>query len=85
LQTVARQRRGATEVLLEQGVEYPEHQRRTLAGTNEQVPVDGLERVREAVAVFDAESMSARCGAPAESIRQLARDFAAAERAVCYG
>ncbi|MDY1506390.1 molybdopterin oxidoreductase family protein [Pseudomonas aeruginosa] len=49
------------------------------------LPVDGLERVREAVAVFDAESMSARCGVPAESIRQLARDFAAAERAVCYG
>lgn len=49
------------------------------------LPVDGLERVREAVAVFDAESMSVRCGVPAESIRQLARDFAAAERAVCYG
>ncbi len=49
------------------------------------LPVDGLERVREAVAAFDAESMSARCGVPAESIRQLARDFAAAERAVCYG
>ncbi|HBO2115169.1 TPA: molybdopterin oxidoreductase family protein [Pseudomonas aeruginosa] len=49
------------------------------------LPVDGLERVREAVAVFDSESMSVRCGVPAESIRQLARDFAAAERAVCYG
>ncbi|HEP8705290.1 TPA: molybdopterin oxidoreductase family protein [Pseudomonas aeruginosa] len=49
------------------------------------LPVDGLERMREAVAVFDAESMSVRCGVPAESIRQLARDFAAAERAVCYG
>ncbi|HBO3373749.1 TPA: molybdopterin oxidoreductase family protein [Pseudomonas aeruginosa] len=49
------------------------------------LPVDGLERVCEAVAVFDAESMSVRCGVPAESIRQLARDFAAAERAVCYG
>ncbi|TEQ07390.1 molybdopterin oxidoreductase family protein [Pseudomonas aeruginosa] len=49
------------------------------------LPVDGLERVREAVAVFDAESMSVCCGVPAESIRQLARDFAAAERAVCYG
>lgn len=49
------------------------------------LPVDGLEGVREAVAVFDAESMSVRCGVPAESIRQLARDFAAAERAVCYG
>ncbi|CRQ80221.1 hypothetical protein PAERUG_E5_London_17_VIM_2_12_12_04692 [Pseudomonas aeruginosa] len=39
LQPVDRQRRGATEVLLEQGVEYPEQQRRILAGTNEQVPV----------------------------------------------
>lgn len=54
-------------------------------GRPTQLPVDGLERVREAVAVFDAESMSVRCGVPAESIRQLARDFAAAERAVCYG
>jgi anaerobic selenocysteine-containing dehydrogenase len=47
--------------------------------------VDGLDEVRSAVADLDAESMSPRCGIPAEQIRQLARDFAAADKAVCYG
>lgn len=47
--------------------------------------VNGLAQVREAVAPFSAEAMSARCGVPAQDIRQLARDFAAAESAVCYG
>lgn len=49
------------------------------------LPVNGLEQVRAAIAPFDVERMSAVCGVPAEQIRQLARDFAAAERAVCYG
>ncbi|CAD5109172.1 molybdopterin oxidoreductase family protein [Zestomonas carbonaria] len=49
------------------------------------LPVSGLDEVRAAIADFNAESMSRRCGVPAEDIRQLARDFAAAERAVCYG
>jgi anaerobic selenocysteine-containing dehydrogenase len=49
------------------------------------LPVNGLEQVREAIAPFSAEAMSARCGVPAQDIRQLARDFAAAESAVCYG
>lgn len=49
------------------------------------LPVEGLEQVRAAVAGFDAEAMSARCGVPAQTIRQLARDFAAADKAVCYG
>nr|WP_286947000.1 molybdopterin oxidoreductase family protein [Pseudomonas sp. UBA6718] len=49
------------------------------------LPVSGLEQVREAIAPFSAEAMSARCGVPAQDIRQLARDFAAAESAVCYG
>jgi len=49
------------------------------------LPVNGLEHVRAAIAPFDVERMSAVCGVPAEQIRQLARDFAAAERAVCYG
>nr|WP_256833552.1 molybdopterin oxidoreductase family protein [Pseudomonas oleovorans] len=49
------------------------------------LPVEGLEQVREAIAGFDAEAMSVRCGVPAETIRQLARDFAAADKAVCYG
>ncbi|VXC28803.1 Formate dehydrogenase-O, major subunit [Pseudomonas sp. 8BK] len=47
--------------------------------------VDGLEEVRQAIAGFAAEAMSARCGVPAQTIRQLARDFAAADSAVCYG
>lgn len=49
------------------------------------LPVEGLEQVREAIAGFNAEAMSARCGVPAATIRQLARDFAAADKAVCYG
>lgn len=47
--------------------------------------VDGLDEVREAVAGFTAEVMSPLCAVPAEQIRQLARDFAAAPTAVCYG
>ena len=49
------------------------------------LPVEGLQQVRAAIADFHAEAMSARCGVPAETIRQLARDFAAADKAVCYG
>ena len=49
------------------------------------LPVDGLDELRTAVAPFSADAMSLRCGVPAEQIRQLARDFAAAEKAVCYG
>jgi anaerobic selenocysteine-containing dehydrogenase len=49
------------------------------------LPIDGVDEVRKAVAAFTAEAMSARCGVPAETIRQLARDFAAADKAVCYG
>jgi anaerobic selenocysteine-containing dehydrogenase len=49
------------------------------------LPVDGLDDVREAVAGFSAETMSPLCAVPAEQIRQLARDFAAAPTAVCYG
>ncbi|WP_212629951.1 molybdopterin oxidoreductase family protein [Pseudomonas sp. KB-10] len=49
------------------------------------LPVEGLQRVRAVIADFHAEAMSARCGVPADTIRQLARDFAAADKAVCYG
>jgi len=49
------------------------------------LPVDGLDQVRQAIAPFDAEAMSPLCAVPAEQIRQLARDFAAAPTAVCYG
>jgi anaerobic selenocysteine-containing dehydrogenase len=49
------------------------------------VPVDGLDEVRAAISAFTAEAMAPRCGVPAGQIRQLARDFAAADKAVCYG
>ncbi|WP_339545532.1 molybdopterin oxidoreductase family protein [Pseudomonas sp. RA_35y_Pfl2_P32] len=54
-------------------------------GRDSHLPVDGLEQVRQAIASFDAEAMSPLCAVPAEQIRQLARDFAAAPTAVCYG
>ncbi|MBV4456913.1 molybdopterin oxidoreductase family protein [Pseudomonas sp. COR58] len=49
------------------------------------LPVSGLDDVRAAVAPFSAEAMSPLCAVPAQQIRQLARDFAAAPSAVCYG
>lgn len=49
------------------------------------LPVDGLDEVRSAIAHLNAENMSPRCGIPSEEIRQLARDFADADKAVCYG
>jgi anaerobic selenocysteine-containing dehydrogenase len=49
------------------------------------LPVEGLDELQAAVAPFTAEAMGPRCGVPAEQIRQLARDFAAADKAVCYG
>ncbi|VVN83907.1 molybdopterin oxidoreductase family protein [Pseudomonas fluorescens] len=53
--------------------------------TGSHLPVDGLDEARAAVASFTAEAMSPLCAVPAEQIRQLARDFAAAPTAVCYG
>ena len=49
------------------------------------LPVNGLQQVREAIAPFSAEAVSVQCGIAAADIRQLARDFAAAGQAVCYG
>ncbi|WP_085580228.1 MULTISPECIES: molybdopterin oxidoreductase family protein [unclassified Pseudomonas] len=49
------------------------------------LPVSGLDDVRAAVAPFTAEAMSPLCAVPAQQIRRLARDFAAAPSAVCYG
>ena len=54
-------------------------------GRASHLAVNGLDEVRQAIAGFTAEAMSTRCGVPAQTIRQLARDFAAAESAVCYG
>ncbi|MDP2494540.1 molybdopterin-dependent oxidoreductase [Shimia thalassica] len=51
----------------------------TLAGV-----VDGLEALKEAVAPFDADKAAEMTGIPADTIRQLAHDFATAKSAVCY-
>ncbi|WP_022961957.1 molybdopterin oxidoreductase family protein [Halopseudomonas pelagia] len=45
----------------------------------------GLDQVKAAIAPFSAEAMAEHCAIPAAKIRQLARDFAAADSAVCYG
>jgi len=47
--------------------------------------MDGLEQVQTAVAPFSPERVARTTGIPAERIRALARDFAAAESAVAYG
>ncbi|MEM6731399.1 MAG: molybdopterin-dependent oxidoreductase, partial [Myxococcota bacterium] len=47
--------------------------------------VEGVEAVREAVASFTPERMSARCGIDASVIESLAHEFADADAAVCYG
>jgi anaerobic selenocysteine-containing dehydrogenase len=47
--------------------------------------VRGLDALREAVTPFTPQRAAARCGIPADTIRALAREFAAAERAIVYG
>ncbi|MEE1921085.1 molybdopterin oxidoreductase family protein [Pseudomonas sp. 148P] len=54
-------------------------------GRASHLPVNGLDEVRTALQPFTAEVMSLLCGIEAGLIRQLARDFAAADKAVCYG
>ena len=46
---------------------------------------DGVDRVRELAQPFSPEAVADVTGISAENIRAIARDFAAAERAVCYG
>ncbi len=46
---------------------------------------DGLDNLPELVQPFAPEAVTAATGIPAETIRALARDFCAAESAVCYG
>ena len=46
---------------------------------------DGLDTMRELVARFTPERVEAEVGIAASDIRTLARDFAAAPSAVCYG
>jgi anaerobic selenocysteine-containing dehydrogenase len=46
---------------------------------------NGVERVREAAREFAPEAVADACGVPAERIRALARELAAAPRAAVYG
>ena len=46
---------------------------------------DGLDELRDAVREFTPETVTDITGIGADEIRALAREFAAAERAVCYG
>ncbi|GEP37009.1 oxidoreductase [Nocardioides psychrotolerans] len=47
--------------------------------------VDHVDRVRELVTAFTPEGAEAHSGVPADVIRQVARDFAAADAAAAYG
>ncbi|MEV6520772.1 molybdopterin-dependent oxidoreductase [Longispora sp. NPDC051575] len=47
--------------------------------------VDGLDAVRAAVAEFTPERVAPVTGVPAGHIRRIARDFATADGAACYG
>ncbi|GAB3091409.1 molybdopterin-dependent oxidoreductase [Aestuariicella hydrocarbonica] len=47
--------------------------------------LDGLDEVKQAAAGFTAEMAAEQTGIDASAIRQMARDMAAAEGAVCYG
>ncbi|HEX5090479.1 MAG TPA: molybdopterin-dependent oxidoreductase [Nocardioides sp.] len=47
--------------------------------------VDNVDRVRELVAEFTPERAELASGLPADTVRRLARDFAAADRAAAYG
>ncbi len=46
---------------------------------------NGFEAVRSVIAPFTAAAVAERCGIPVETIVRLAREFAAAEKAACYG
>ena len=46
---------------------------------------DGVDRVRELAQPFSPETVAETTGIPAAAIRTIARDFAGADRAVCYG
>ncbi|MEM9529404.1 MAG: molybdopterin-dependent oxidoreductase [Pseudomonadota bacterium] len=47
--------------------------------------VTGLDAVREAVAAFAPERVAEITGIPAPAVRRIARTFATADRAACYG
>ena len=47
--------------------------------------IDGLDRLRDAVAPFSPAHVSPRCGVPAETIKRLASELAKTPRAALYG
>lgn len=47
--------------------------------------IDGIDKLRDVVADFTPERVADATGIPADTIRQLTRDFATAERAALYG
>src|SRR5262245_13322630 len=47
--------------------------------------VAGLEQVEEIASEFAPEAVAEHCGIPADTIRRIAREMAAAESAACYG
>jgi anaerobic selenocysteine-containing dehydrogenase len=47
--------------------------------------VAGVDRVRDLAQAFPAEATAAATGIPAAETRRIANEFAAAERAACYG
>jgi anaerobic selenocysteine-containing dehydrogenase len=49
------------------------------------LPVNGVDEVRRLAASFTPEAVAAHTGLSAETIRRMARELAAAERAVVYG
>ena len=61
--------------LVEEGLDAPGR----LAGIS-----NGLDRVRELVREFAPESVADACGIPADEIRRMARELAAADRAAVY-
>jgi anaerobic selenocysteine-containing dehydrogenase len=63
-------------VVLDQGLASPAHL---------ETVITSLEPVREVAAGFEPERVADATGIPAEEIRKLAREFAGASSAVCYG
>ena len=64
------------QVIFEEGLESPGRLAPLL---------DGLERLRDLCRPYTPQRAAAHTGIDAEAIRQLARDFAAAGSAICYG
>ena len=46
---------------------------------------DGLDEARRAITAFPLDALAAHCGIALDDIRRIARDFAAAPTAACYG